>query len=430
MPQIILALWSAYFLFRLFTFGGHERRLGLSPESLAAWRAARQKEYLWGLAAAWGVVVAWIALPIEFASFASMQEGEGVAYGAAFLTLGIFFPTVAIAFFGCMALSLRAGRKARLLESQWAAAGSVSAEATPSPVASRAVASRAVATDGMVLGLLLALSAALVGSVGNVWAWQDEFFYSSSTLLAGAAGWGIPLALAAILLWNGRLPALLGAGIVFGMGLAQFCGSLPIVLEVGSIELPTVYLVPLSAGALAIAGGLVSAATRADTRTARLPGPAGSPGLSRRAGAAIGIALTAALISVAGNAWAIVEFHTPLTTPTLAFVAAWAVPVVIVALLSPAKRRYVPLAAGTLVGLGLGQFFNYLPVVIAQEGLVGTPAYVWLELAAGLIAVAAGLIAVAAGVTAVASGAIAAAPSAPSGPSASSSPEASQDPLP
>jgi hypothetical protein len=138
--------------------------------------------------------------------------------------------------------------------------------------------------------------------------------------------------------------------------------------------------------------------------------------LSRRAGAAIGIALTAALIGVAGEAWAIVEFHTPLTIPTLAFVAAWAVPVVIVALWSPAKRRYVPLAAGTLVGLGLGLFFNYLPVVIAPEGFVGTPASVWLELAAGLIAVAAG--------------AVAAAPSVPSAPSTSSSPEASQDPLP
>jgi hypothetical protein len=60
MLQDIMLVVGVRYVFQLLTIGRSGLKLGLPPEVLVEWRARRKKQYLWGIAAGWGSLVAGI----------------------------------------------------------------------------------------------------------------------------------------------------------------------------------------------------------------------------------------------------------------------------------------------------------------------------------------------------------------------------------
>ena len=116
MLQVIMLVVGVWYLYELFTLGGSGSKLGLPPEVLVEWRAQRRKQYLWGIAAGWGSLVAGILTSVAMTP--SYPTTTDVA--RAQLTMIV---VTAIVLVGCLVLSIAASRKAKSFEEQRTAFG-------------------------------------------------------------------------------------------------------------------------------------------------------------------------------------------------------------------------------------------------------------------------------------------------------------------
>jgi hypothetical protein len=113
--MLVVGVWYVY---KLLTMGSAASKLPLPPEVLAEWRAQRKRQYLWGIAAGWGSLVAIIIT----ASATINPNGYYTASDA----LNAEIPEFAvglIVLFGGILLSIRADRRAKSIEREAANSG-------------------------------------------------------------------------------------------------------------------------------------------------------------------------------------------------------------------------------------------------------------------------------------------------------------------
>jgi hypothetical protein len=107
---------------------------------------------------------------------------------------------------------------------------------------------------------------------------------------------------------------------------------------------------------------------------------------------AVLLAGAAAVMGSVGYVWA-VGTDGPTAAVTLGYAAGWAIPIAIVVVLYLARALSQQLVAGTLLGMGLVQFFGWLPTLLPDSSSTGVELYIWMTLASGVIAALAGLVA-------------------------------------
>jgi hypothetical protein len=111
MVQIFMLVVGVWYVYKLLTMGSAASKLQLPPEVLAQWRAQRKRQYLWGIAAGWGSLVATVIT----ASATINPNGYYTASDA----LNAEIPVVAVGLiilFGGIVLSIRADRRAKSIE--------------------------------------------------------------------------------------------------------------------------------------------------------------------------------------------------------------------------------------------------------------------------------------------------------------------------
>jgi hypothetical protein len=111
MLQVIMLVVGVWYVYELLTLGSSGLKLGLPPEVLVEWRAQRRKQYLWGIAAGWGSLVAGILTSV------GMTPSYPTTTDVARAQLAMIVVT-AIVLIVCLALSIAASRKAKSLEQQ------------------------------------------------------------------------------------------------------------------------------------------------------------------------------------------------------------------------------------------------------------------------------------------------------------------------
>jgi hypothetical protein len=117
MLQLVVMGIGVFYVFKLLTLAGASAKLGLPPDQLITWRALRQRQYGWGIAAGWGSFVVGLVV-------ASATTGNRVYYSQS-SALQAQIPTIvitAIVLVGGIVLSARAGRKATAIQSGGSAA--------------------------------------------------------------------------------------------------------------------------------------------------------------------------------------------------------------------------------------------------------------------------------------------------------------------
>ena len=129
MLQIIMLVVGVYYLYRLATLSNLGLEFGFPPEILAQWRAHKKHQYVWGIVAGWGSLVA--SLIALFAVQAATRKCYTSYYynfcddGDADTAFVWMVVVTAIVLIGGIVLSIMAGNKAKALEQQARAMGMV-----------------------------------------------------------------------------------------------------------------------------------------------------------------------------------------------------------------------------------------------------------------------------------------------------------------
>src|ERR1035437_7740890 len=116
MLQVIMLVVGVWYVFELLTIGSSGLKLGLPPEILVEWRAQRKKQYLWGIAAGWGSLVAGILTSV------GMTPSYPTTTDVARAQLSMIVVT-AIVLIGCLVVSIAASKKAKSFEQKWTSLG-------------------------------------------------------------------------------------------------------------------------------------------------------------------------------------------------------------------------------------------------------------------------------------------------------------------
>jgi hypothetical protein len=116
MLQVIMLVVGIWYVFELLTIGSSGLKLGLPPEVLVEWRAQRKKQYLWGIAAGWGSLVAGILTSV------GMTPSYPTTTDVARAQLSMIVVT-AIVLIGCLVVSIAASKKAKSFEQKWTSLG-------------------------------------------------------------------------------------------------------------------------------------------------------------------------------------------------------------------------------------------------------------------------------------------------------------------
>jgi hypothetical protein len=138
----------------------------------------------------------------------------------------------------------------------------VARQPRPPPTAVAATASGEPSAAVSRVAGLLALASALLGPGGYLWGTNDVLGSLDTVKWAFAAGWGIPLALAAVLYLARAVPAQLAAGVFLGMGIVQSFDWLPSVLpgEAGFDGVVSFVWFGLASGLLTVVAGVIALA--------------------------------------------------------------------------------------------------------------------------------------------------------------------------
>jgi hypothetical protein len=128
MLQIIMLVVGVWYVYKLLTMGSAASKLRLPPEALAEWQAQRKRQYLWGIVAGWGSLVAAVITasatinPNGYYSTSDALNAEipELVVGLIILFGGIFF-------------SIRADRRAKTIERGAASSGYGMPGAYPPP---------------------------------------------------------------------------------------------------------------------------------------------------------------------------------------------------------------------------------------------------------------------------------------------------------
>lgn len=116
MLQDIMLVVGVWYVFQLLTIGRSGLKLGLPPEVLVEWRARRKKQYLWGIAAGWGSLVAGILTSV------GMTPSYPTTTDVARAQLSMIVVT-AIVLIGCLVVVNAASKKAKSFEQKWTSLG-------------------------------------------------------------------------------------------------------------------------------------------------------------------------------------------------------------------------------------------------------------------------------------------------------------------
>jgi hypothetical protein len=123
MVQIIMLVLGVYYLYKLINLSSAGLNLGLPPEAVFQWRAARRMQYIWGIAAGWGSLVLGLAALFMITLTTRQCFGADLGLGdicwsdtnTAFLAmLGV----TAVVLVGGIALSVMAGNRAKAIEAR------------------------------------------------------------------------------------------------------------------------------------------------------------------------------------------------------------------------------------------------------------------------------------------------------------------------
>ena len=111
MLQIIFMVIGTFYLFRLIGLNGRAVKLTIDePDSIARWRFHRRRQYLWMIAAGWGIAVVSIVVSAAISATVQLTSGSALVVQAVLIVLAI------AGMITCAVISSKAGTEADKIE--------------------------------------------------------------------------------------------------------------------------------------------------------------------------------------------------------------------------------------------------------------------------------------------------------------------------